>query len=209
MYAIDVDGVVADFAHGFSLLLYTLDGKDRLPIVTDNKCKAWNWNEWYAMDEIGRDELKKLIERAWEDNIKTRVNAIWSNLTPLFPETMEQLNKNAKDHPVVFMTRRDGPGAWQETSAWLARWGVENPMVYIVKPGEEKSVACKKMGIDTIIDDSPVYAQELIDNDIMVIMPKWEYNKTFRTIRKGHFNLLAVETLKEALSIVDIMKERY
>ena len=208
MYAIDIDGVVANFAHGFSLLLYTLDGKDRWPIVYDNNCKAWDWNEWYALDEISRTDLKALIERAWEEHIKKRVNAIWSNLNPLFPETMEELNKHSKDHPVVFMTRRDGPSAWQETSAWLSHWGIDNPMVYIVKPGEEKSEACKKMGIDTIIDDSPIYAQELIDNDIMVIMPRWEYNKSFRTRKRESTNLLPVGTLKEALSIVDIMRER-
>ncbi len=208
MYAIDVDGVVADFAHGFSLLLYTLDGKDRLPIINDNACAGWDWNGWYAMDIISRAELKKLIERAWEDHIKTRNNSIWNSLNPLFPDTMEELNKHAREHPVVFITRRDGPGAWLETSEWLSRWGVDNPLVYVVKPGEEKSEACKKMGIDTIIDDSPTYAQELIDNDIMVIMPRWEYNKSFRARRRESSNLLPVSSLKEALSVVDIMKEK-
>ena len=206
MYGIDIDGVVANFSHGFSLLLYTLDGKDRLPIVEDNDCRSWDWNEWYAQDEISRSELKMLIERAWEEHIKIRGNVLWSTLSPLFPDAMETLNKHAGKHPVMFITRRDGPGAWQETVSWLHRYGVDYPLVYVCKAGEEKSDICHRMRIDTIIDDSPKYAQELLDNDIQVIMPRWRYNKSFRTTNFTNEKLLPVGNLEDALRTADILE---
>ena len=206
MYGIDIDGVVANFSHGFSLLLYTLDGKDRLPIVENNDCRSWDWNEWYAQDEISRSELRMLIERAWEEHIKIRGNVLWNTLSPLFPDAMEALNKHAGKHPVMFITRRDGPGAWQETVSCLHRYGVDYPLVYVCKAGEEKSDICHRMRIDTIIDDSPKYAQELLDNDIQVIMPRWRYNKSFRTINFTNEKLLPVGNLEDALRTADILE---
>jgi len=208
LYACDVDGVVAKFAQGFSLMLYTLDGKDRLPIIDNNDQEEWDWNTWYAHDKINRSELKSLIERAWEDHIKVRGNSIWSGLNPLYPDTMEMLNKEARDNPIVFMTRRDGPGAWQETSSWLHRYGIDNPMVYVIRPGEEKGDVCKKMGIDIIIDDSPIYAKELLSNGIKVVMPRFEYNKKFiREYYTNNENLYPVAGLEQSLRIVKHIKE--
>lgn len=179
MFACDVDGVVANFSLGFSTLLNEIDGKNRLPIIRNNNTKSWLWEEWYAMKEISRNDLHFLIEKTWEDNIKTKGNILWSGLKPLFPDAMNTLNLFSKEAPIVFITRRDGPGAWQETSAWLHRYGVDNPMVYIIRPGEEKGAVCRKMNITTIIDDSPTYAPELMQNGVDVIMPRWDYNKEF------------------------------
>ena len=102
-----------------------------------------------------------LIERTWEDHIKIRGNVLWSTLSPLFPKTMETLNKHAGKHPVMFITRRDRPSAWQETVSWLHRYGVDYPLVYVCKAGEDKSDICHIMRIVTIIDDSAIYAQHL------------------------------------------------
>ncbi len=200
MFACDVDGVVADFAEGFSRLLNNLDGRDsKLPIILGNKSAEWDWNKWYAPDIISRPDLKNLIEEAWEGNIKKKGNVLWSGLKPLFPDSMQMLNIVAREAPIVFMSRRDGPGAWQETSAWLHRYGVDDPMVYIIKPGEEKSDICKRMGIKTIIDDSPNYALLLLLNKINVIMPMWDYNKEFREERWMSQQLFPVSNLNEAL----------
>jgi len=179
IFACDVDGVIANFTEGFSRLLNKLDGKDRLPIVKDNQAETWEWRDWYALDEIPRDELDKLLEDAWENYIKKHGNSLWSGLKPLFPDAMEMLNKAAREHPIIFMTRRDGPGAWQETSSWLRRYGIDNPMIYVIKPGEEKGDVCRKLGIKTIIDDSPRYAPELLEKGINVVMPWWGYNEEY------------------------------
>jgi hypothetical protein len=119
---------------------------------------------------------------------------------------MKTLNEQAGEHPIMFITRRDGPGAWQETVSWLHRWGIDNPLVYVCKPGEEKSAVCKRMKIETIIDDSPKYARELLDNDIQVIMPRWKYNEDFRVINFGDEKLMHVSGLESALITADILE---
>ena len=200
VFGCDVDGVIANFTEGFSQLLYRLDGKDRLPIVKDNQAEAWEWRDWYALDIISRPELNRLLEDAWENHIKKYGNSLWSSLKPLFPDTMEMLNKAAREYPIIFMTRRDGPGAWQETSSWLRRYGVDNPMIYVIKPGEEKGDVCRKMGIRIIIDDSPKYTPELISRGIYVIMPRWEYNKKFMDSYTGT-RLFCTSDLKESLEV--------
>ena len=203
IFACDVDGVVANFTEGFSRLLYRLDGKDRLPIVKNNQAESWEWRDWYATDIIPRPELTSLLEEAWENHIKVKSNVLWSKLEPLFPDTMEMLNKASREHPIIFITRRDGPGAWAETSSWLHRWGIDNPMVYVIKPGEEKGDVCRKMGIKTIIDDSPKYAPELLKKGISVVMPMWEYNNEFlMTHLYKEKKLFAAIDLEQSLTVM-------
>lgn len=114
---------------------------------------------------------------------------------------MVTLNLFSREAPIIFMTRRDGPGAWQETSSWLRRYGIDNPMIYLIKPGEEKGDVCNRMGIKTIIDDSPKYAPELMSKGVDVIMPQWNYNKSFRNTYTSRTlsTLHPVNDLNEAL----------
>ena len=131
-------------------------------------------------------EIDNLIEDAWENHIKKYSRALWSTLDPLYPQTMQHLNREAKNNPIVFMTRRDGPTAWKESVDWLERYGIEDPMVYCIKPGEEKGDVCKKMGIKFIIDDSHRYAPELMMKGVSVIMPRYKYNARYLNNNAGY-----------------------
>ena len=122
------------------------------------------------------------------------------------------LNREARKHPIMFMTRRDGPGAWQETSSWLHRYGIDEPLVYCIKPGEEKGAVCKRMGIKVIIDDSHKYAPELINNGVTVIMPRYPYNSKFlnewkqpNILRIGQSMLYEVKDLQEGLIAANVL----
>ena len=203
-FVCDIDGVVADFCGGFSRLMN--DRNSNYPIITGNNTDSWDWKKWYAPLE-DRDQVSDDIEDVWESVIKKEGYTIWHSLDPLFPTSMTTLNQYAKKEPIIFMTRRDGPSAWKETSDWLTNHGIENPMVYVVKSGEEKSNICKKLGINTIIDDSPSNAANLLGSGINVIMPKWKYNRNFIAKCDMTDRLYVVTDLVEALVTAKIVSK--
>jgi hypothetical protein len=204
-FVCDIDGVVANFCTGFSKLLHEM--RPEYPIVKPNDSFSWDWKEWYNGGIEKNPFLEEDLETLWEDNIKILPDVIWSKLDPLFP--MVELIDYAKREPLVFMTRRDGPRAWEETVDWLRYHGVMNPMVYAVKSGEEKGEVCKKMGLKTIIDDSPRNAVELLMNGINVVMPRWSYNQKFiKEYKNKANNLYVVNNLNEALVTAKLVNDR-
>jgi hypothetical protein len=123
----------------------------------------------------------------------------------LFPKDMEFLSKLAEEEPIIFVTRRDGKCPWQDTTQWLVSNGIKNPLVYVVRPGEEKGDVCKKLGIDVIIDDSPKYGEEILSHGHTLIMPIWEYNSKFIENNRKNRNLRTAETLGGALSMAKMI----
>ena len=201
MFACDIDGVVANFVNRFSKLLNKMDG--RCPILqNNNEAPTWDWKDWYA-PELPREEVSRLIESAW-NKIKSGTDSyFWcKDMEPLFPETMPLLARCAKEEPIIFITRRDGVNPWGDTILWLRRHDITNPLLYVVKPGEEKGDVCKKLGIDVIIDDAPKYADEILSHGHKLIMPIWKYNQDYldeNLLRQP--NLYAANTLGEALTV--------
>ncbi len=206
-FVCDMDGVVADFGVVFSKVMNGI--RAEYPILKEhNEIKSWDWKEWYNGGVDNNPHLAEDLEYIWEKEIKVRPNIIWRNPEPLFPNAMENLNEYSLDEPIVFMTRRDGPRAWEETTDWLLKNGIDSPMVYVVGPGEEKGDVCKKLKMRTIIDDSPKNAVELLMKGINVIMPRWEYNKKFiKEFETKVDHLYIVSSLNEALVTAKIVNE--
>ncbi len=206
-FVCDIDGVVADFGTTFSKILNGL--RSEYPIITDhNEILEWDWKNWYNGGVDNNPHLADDLEYIWEEEIKVRPNIIWRKPEPLFPNAMSELNEYAKSEPIVFMTRRDGPMAWEETSDWLRKHGIEYPMVYVVGPGEEKGDVCKKLKMRTIIDDSPRNAVELLMKGINVVMPRWTYNEEFiKAYERKVDHLYVVKSLNEALVTARIINE--
>ncbi len=165
--ACDIDGVVASFAAGFSRLCRKLN--PAAPIIDhhDTKYIAWDWHKWYGHDET--------IEEAWKiiraDPTK---ELFWLGLDPMYDLTY--LKNVHREWPVVFLTRRDGGLAWFQTMQWLEKYEIDEPLLYRVRGGEEKSEVCAKLGISTIIEDSPTYAQEALDAGMNVVLVTYQYN---------------------------------
>jgi len=161
----DMDGVVSNFVKAFSTRANKLF-PDEAPIVDYMDVESWKWSEWYAS--------KKIVEATWKSIITLDNGNFWLGTEPLY--NMDYLREIYNKHPVVFITRRDGGNAAQQTHQWLENHGMPNAFIIRVKRGEEKSEYCKLLGIKVMIDDSPKYAQELLDNGIQVVMPTYQYN---------------------------------
>lgn len=170
--ACDIDGVVANFTKGFSILCHRLDS--RLPLVEYGQANTWCWwrEKWYTdhspRGQVVPEEAWALIQAADSDVM------FWLGLEPLF--NLSYLQKVYNEWPVHFMTRRDGGMAEQQTRLWLERNGMPWARVSLIPSGVEKSEVCAKLGISTIIEDSPTYAQEALDAGMNVVLVTYQYN---------------------------------
>src|SRR3972149_3030766 len=170
MIACDMDGIVTNFSLGFSKVVNSLTN-GRAPLVTSyNEVKSWQWKPWYWKEGF----TNKLNERAW-DWIHASPT-FWRDLEPLFPDDMAYLASIARTEPVVFMTRREGLGAWEQTVLWLQSHGIEEPLVIRVRSGEEKWEICQRMGIQVLIDDNPKTLEAAKDVGLSVVTIDWPYN---------------------------------
>jgi len=200
----DLDGVIFNFSHGFSELANSI--YPDAPIITDNaQCLSWRWQDWY-MDAGERAE--EVVEGTWRD-IERRGWNFWANLPLLFPKEMDSLRDAYRQWPIVFMTRRDWNYAYVQTIKALQAKGIDEPLVVRVQSGEEKSHWAKKLGISVVIEDSPKYAEELLDNGISVVLVQWPYNQEFEQANRKKYNpfsafehpvLMRASGLKNALT---------
>ena len=185
--AVDLDGCVANFTHGFSSLCHSFT--EEAPIVMQSEAKSWRWQDWYW--DAGPDAAQ-IIEDAWRHIKKS--STFWLNLPVLFPQTMPEVAALARAQPLVFVTRRDGAGVWLQTTRWLQERGVEEPLVYCVQSGEEKEDVLTKLGIRVIIEDSPVYAEGLKAAGHEVVLIDWPYNRQTKGVHR-------VDNLHDALIV--------
>lgn len=191
--ACDIDGVVANFCAGFSKLCHTLNPD--APIINYHDVTAWNWHDWYGHDDT--------IEEAWKIiRADPSQELFWLGLDPMFDLTY--LRSVYREWPVVFMTRRDGGLAWFQTAQWLGKQGIDEPLLYKVRSGEEKSKLCAKLGISTIIEDSPAYAQEALDAGMNVVLVTYQYNVHIPKQKR----LRRVFNLERALIVARRMNEK-
>lgn len=128
-----------------------------------------------------------IIEGTWEVIKNEEDTNFWLSLPPLFPREMAALVTVANEVPCVFITRRDGPKAWEQTIAWLQQYGITEPHVYRVKSGEEKSQICKRFGVSVMIEDCPQYAEELLQHGVPVEMVLWKYNEPWYEDNKSQY----------------------
>jgi len=171
LIACDMDGIVTNFSLGFSQVVNKLtDG--RAPLVTSHdQVKAWQWKPWYWPEGF----TNKLNEKAW-DWIHASPT-FWRDLEPLFPDDIPYLASIARTEPVVFMTRREGLGAWEQTVLWLQNHGIEEPLVVRVRSGEEKWEICQRMGIRVLIDDNPKTLMAAKEAGMDALRIDWPYNE--------------------------------
>lgn len=202
--AVDLDGVVTNWAKGFSTLCNIIN--PLAPIIEDNNCPAWVWQDWYGEKQgIEGKKRDEIIENAWE--MAHGVPFFWTDLDELFPEDMPRLREHYREWPIVFMTRREGVEPMVQTWSWLHARGVEEPLIIRVRSGEEKGEWCKKLGITTIIEDSPKYADEILEKGVKLIMLKWPYNEQWRLENIRTPGWYEADTLGHALSLAALLRK--
>jgi hypothetical protein len=194
----DLDGVVFNFAQGFSTLANSL--YPDAPIITDNQCPSWDWKDWYMG---GGARAEEVVEGTWRE-IEHAGRYFWSDLPVLFPNDMNYLRDIYREWPTVFMTRRDWNYAYDQSYLSLSTQGISEPLVIRVHSGEEKWEWAKKLGIHVVIEDSPKNALGLLENGISVVLMRWPYNDEFyqkyrRRYQTTHPVLIGAESLKHAL----------
>jgi hypothetical protein len=86
--------------------------------------------------------------------------------------------------------------AYVETLMWLRDWGIDEPLLYRVESGQEKSEICQALGICGIIEDSPTYITEFVNADVhnFGVLIDYPYNRSL-----NHTRIHRVTTLGEAL----------
>lgn len=135
----DMDGVLADFYHGFSALFPQLSLPE-LPTV-------WDWPE-----EFGATDEE--VAAAWA-TVRGSTN-FWEDLAilPDGQELLDALNQvRQHGHEVYFLTQRFGPDVKGQTWRWLKRHGYTNPTV-LIAPGSKAALA-EGLDLQILVDDKP------------------------------------------------------
>ena len=113
---------------------------------------------------------------------------------PLKDYACEVITKLHDQHEIVIMTARDehyskrryrGEAMKKDTLRWLARKKI--PYDTIKFSAFNKYKACKELGCDILIDDSPKHIKECADNGIPVIIMGEVYNAKLKGYPNTHY----------------------
>lgn len=139
LLAVDLDGVLANFVHGF---LSYVGGPYFEP-------SAWNF------PELPRDKFEHAISTFHEQP------NFWQSL-PAYPrncDAMSEFLAQRRDYDIVYLTARPspvkGPSALVQTNRWLRAQNLmtENTTVVVVPDYRQKGGICLELDIDAVIDD--------------------------------------------------------
>jgi hypothetical protein len=187
---IDVDGVLADFVAGFSLLAHL---KYNLPKKTNEEQESW---DWVASGYCTREQESAL----WNDIRASRT--FWATLPTLAsvtPRGLEMLQRYHATEPLIFVTSRCGLTAWSQTITWLQDRGIHEPLVVIANKHHPKPEICKTFGLEAVIEDSPMVLEDFYRNHKGV-----ELVKIATAYNRGAAAWRIVANIEEALDLFDI-----
>lgn len=138
---IDIDGVLADFNHGFTKLAQEMFGPD---VPVRDTFAQQHWHQYEGLD-------KQQINAVWDEIGKRRW--FWYLLKPLLKEEtfkrIEGLERRGAD--IYFVTaRHTGVMLRDQTELWLKVYGVASPTVVFT---DDKAGFANAVGITHAIDD--------------------------------------------------------
>ena len=140
---IDVDGVLADFIKGFTMLAWTMFGT---PVQS-----VFEKQRWHGFDGLDG----KQVDEVWR-----RINespTFWESL-PLCvtPEEMQELDDLTAEADVYFVTNRGSSKlAKRQTENWLIANGIEEPTVIV---SGKKGEVCRALDINYSLEDKAANA---------------------------------------------------
>lgn len=134
----DIDGVLADFMHGFTRLAREMGFGNR---VSGSRQQV----VWEQYGDVPSDK----VDAVWA-NAKASP-WFWEELPALIErETFSRIDRLQGDHDIYFATSRPGRGAKLQTVRWLRAHGISHPTVVITSKKGETAVA---LGARYAIDD--------------------------------------------------------
>lgn len=197
VFAIDIDGVLAQFALHYARLLITVSGKDRFPEdwrrEPDLLTPVWDWEYHWGYTKADRD-------KAWE-RIEAKGSRFWLDLPsmPLAKDTIYCLNNLQRyhGHTVYFLTHRPGYHAKLQTERWLYEHGVAYPTVLIVD-AKLKPLALSALQADVFIDDKIETVRAAVGRVKRVYLKDAPYNQV-TALDEKHSSYVRVKTVQDML----------
>lgn len=134
----DIDGVLADFVWGYTLLAQELGYLSKA--FSTKEQLAWEFD--YCLDQQQQRNIWDIIDHStwW-----------WSNLQSLVSyRVLETINILQMTNQIVFCTNRRGKQVQLQTKYWLVNNGIVNPAVIVTK---RKGEIARALDIDFSLDD--------------------------------------------------------
>ncbi len=155
----DMDGVLADFAWGFTLTAEEMFGT---PVST-----AKDWHAWSASEVLG------ITRRQAKNVYAAMTDEVWRNLPSLFSERTEarliQLGNSFNYELVIITARYDL--VEDITKQWLRDRNIKAEVHF----RDDKGAACMELGVHTFLDDKPKHAEAVRDAGIHAFTMDWPY----------------------------------
>lgn len=202
---IDMDGVLADFIKGFTMLAWTMYGTESYNVFEQE-----TWDGFKGLD-------KKQVGAVWDALHKNP--KFWETL-PLCTDkdTFADIQRmiDAGTHDFYFVTNRSSKGAKGQTERWLNGYGIVNPTVITTA---KKGEVAKALGIHYSLEDKSENADcitWLTDNKTQSFILSRPYNsgvhaphsnKVQRVNTVDRF-LTVVRGAKDSLTASDIVRAR-
>lgn len=194
---LDIDGVLANFTLGFTLMLKKL--VPHAPIISGPwEAKAWDFREYYWPEITDRAQLEPVLEATWDEINKS--HEFWCSLPPLW--SAQELQSLRELRPALFLTRREGAFVFDQTYRWFLKYGIMEPMILRVRSGEEKYQLAAKLGQTVLVDDSPKNCLQAAEAGMHVLMMDYPYNSTVE-----HKNITRVSSVTQALELAHKLEE--
>lgn len=179
---IDMDGVLADFWHGFSRILQHLN-----PEVELTSCitrESWGYT----------DEEKKVLTEGW--SVVRESNLFWRRLPKIVENsTFLRINALRRRNEVYFVTSRVGLHPKKDTEGWLIYHGVSCPTVIVAthgfnttsdKPPCNKVEIALGIGITHAIEDAPEQAaglKNMCPHTYLIDRPYNRHREEFKRVK--------------------------
>lgn len=141
--AFDIDGCLANFTKSYAKLITEVSGRDLVSEETIANPETWYWDRAAGYT---KDEEKATWKRIMGDG------TFWASLEPFDRKVFDRIDLFSQNHPVYFLTNRDGKRAKQQTEEWLQTYGILHPTVLL---SADKVPVLKGLAIDVFVDDKP------------------------------------------------------
>lgn len=183
---IDVDGVLADFAYGFTRLRNQFLPEAE-PVLPQSVQQVW---------EECSDNAVPGNKETWGD-IRDSLY-FWEELPALATdEEFQRMRDLMWGNDVYFVTAREGYRAKQQTEAWLRLNGIPNATVVMTA---NKAAFMRIVGITHAIDDHPLFVRDMaLVTGTSVYLKDMPYNQEWDALSAG---VLRVPSLTAFLDIM-------
>lgn len=136
----DIDGVLADYCEGFTVLARSALANFNIPLTPTHVRERW--------DVV--PGMTKEMEQTVQDVIRHHPT-FWESLETLATETeFQRIEEICGFLPVYFVTGRVGPHVERQTKTWLFRHGIGDPNVIVT---HRKGEIAKALDATHMIDD--------------------------------------------------------